>query len=499
MTAFFISDSDGDDNNSGQTEALAWETIGKHNGETFSFGDTISFKRGDTWELTGEGNISLIPPSDGSSGSPIVYGAYGTGADPIITAGVDRLGVTGDWTDIGSNRWTKTQGTAPVMVIFITGSTRTQGILETSQANVTAVNEWFISGSTWTVFHTSNPADASTGFNELITVKATHPDRVITITGRDWLEFEDLDIRYCNNRMVVLRSSTNIKFTDVEVSHSLDCGYNLRDSTTNNTTWIRGHIHDIGTFNNNGNQDNSGIGIDVQLDTHTQVVTDTEFSKISNACMTTEEPAGTPGFTISGVNCHGYRGSFLNAKNGVHSIADSTGDGNGDAGHIMATGGNATQGAGPNIRGLSSKTGTLTITDSVFKNMSKCLLVGGAGAHAQATCNSSRNLYMDTNFKSTGRVISVEPQASGLCSLFSDADIIFQSQDSAEMSDAFGIVQINGGVDISLKNATIVDRRSSGDVAFRNESNLTGTLTFKNVSITSTAGILPPSILGTNR
>jgi hypothetical protein len=69
----------GSDANSGTSSGSPWQTIAKVNGATFSPGDSILFNRGDAWYGT-----ALTVPSSGSSGSPITFGAYGTGANPIL-------------------------------------------------------------------------------------------------------------------------------------------------------------------------------------------------------------------------------------------------------------------------------------------------------------------------------------------------------------------------------------------------------------------------------
>ena len=69
----------GSDTNSGTSSSAAWQTIGKVNGSTFAAGDSVLFNRGDVWYGT-----ALVVPSSGSSGSPITFGAYGSGANPII-------------------------------------------------------------------------------------------------------------------------------------------------------------------------------------------------------------------------------------------------------------------------------------------------------------------------------------------------------------------------------------------------------------------------------
>ena len=66
------------DSGAGTSTATAWKTIARVNGARFSPGDSILFKRGCTWWET------LRPPSSGASGAPITFGAYGTGAAPIL-------------------------------------------------------------------------------------------------------------------------------------------------------------------------------------------------------------------------------------------------------------------------------------------------------------------------------------------------------------------------------------------------------------------------------
>lgn len=76
---FFVDATGGNDGNSGRSPDDAWRTIGKVNGKTFLPGDHILFKRGETW--TG---VGLVIQSPGAASAPIVFGAYGSGALPII-------------------------------------------------------------------------------------------------------------------------------------------------------------------------------------------------------------------------------------------------------------------------------------------------------------------------------------------------------------------------------------------------------------------------------
>lgn len=68
----------GNDADTGTDDTHAWETIIKVNASSFSAGDSILFKKGDTFIGT------ITPGQSGTLGNYIVFGSYGTGARPII-------------------------------------------------------------------------------------------------------------------------------------------------------------------------------------------------------------------------------------------------------------------------------------------------------------------------------------------------------------------------------------------------------------------------------
>lgn len=78
-TTYFVDATGGNDGSAGTSESTAWQTIAKLNASTFNPGDTILFKRGETWTGT-----KLTVPSSGTSGHPITFADYGSGAKPII-------------------------------------------------------------------------------------------------------------------------------------------------------------------------------------------------------------------------------------------------------------------------------------------------------------------------------------------------------------------------------------------------------------------------------
>lgn len=88
----------GNDSSSGLTTALAWKTIDKVNAATFTAGDQILFQKDDAFY----GSLTINYP--GLPGNPITFGAYGTGANPVITGFTP---VT-TWTNLGGNFWEST-------------------------------------------------------------------------------------------------------------------------------------------------------------------------------------------------------------------------------------------------------------------------------------------------------------------------------------------------------------------------------------------------------
>ncbi len=90
-TTYYVDSLKGSDSNSGTSSSAPWQTVTKVDKGPYNPGDSILFKTGDTW--TGDPSFTgaLTTPSAGSSGNPITYGSYGTGAAPILD-GANSLG-----------------------------------------------------------------------------------------------------------------------------------------------------------------------------------------------------------------------------------------------------------------------------------------------------------------------------------------------------------------------------------------------------------------------
>jgi parallel beta-helix repeat protein len=107
--SYYISNS-GDDSNSGLTPTQAWKTLAKVNRAFLKPGDQVLFDRGDNWTGTIKVNNS------GKVDSPIIYGAYGTGKNPVISG----FTTVSEWSSEGNGIYSKViyPESAPNMLII---------------------------------------------------------------------------------------------------------------------------------------------------------------------------------------------------------------------------------------------------------------------------------------------------------------------------------------------------------------------------------------------
>jgi hypothetical protein len=80
-TTYYVSTSDGNDNNNGTSADTPWETLTRASEVTLSAGDQILLKCGDIF------TDGLYPQGSGTAENPIIIKSYGTGNKPIISVG----------------------------------------------------------------------------------------------------------------------------------------------------------------------------------------------------------------------------------------------------------------------------------------------------------------------------------------------------------------------------------------------------------------------------
>ena len=121
---YYVSSSTGNDDNDGLSTAKPWKTIAKVNASTSLYkpGTSILLMRGDTFRddyvrILNEINAGPTTTPEntplavaGTAAQPIILGAYGTGANPILD-GADPLKVT--WTRVTSTTWKSNVASLP--------------------------------------------------------------------------------------------------------------------------------------------------------------------------------------------------------------------------------------------------------------------------------------------------------------------------------------------------------------------------------------------------
>ncbi len=109
-TTYYVSPS-GNDSNSGTSPSEAWRTLDKVSSFSPKPGDQILFQKGGKWVGTIQVNAS------GTSGNPIIYGAYGTGEKPTIYGSQ----LVSGWTKYSGNIY-RANVDATISQVFVNGA-----------------------------------------------------------------------------------------------------------------------------------------------------------------------------------------------------------------------------------------------------------------------------------------------------------------------------------------------------------------------------------------
>jgi len=224
-TRFYVSNT-GNDSNNGTSELTPWLTCNMVSfGHTFTAGDIVSFKRGDTWKEI------LYVTNSGSSGNPIVFNDYGTGNKPIISA-VDELPgwtTSGNWTNSGSI-WQITLSPAPPEIkrIWLNGTE----VKKALSATVNATERFYYNTTThvFYIYSATNPATTFTSITSGAVRQAA-----IYIYG-SYLSLSNIDFQGGSNTSVRISDSDYLTFDGCNIGYQSDrCGIDA-NSTTAGTT-----------------------------------------------------------------------------------------------------------------------------------------------------------------------------------------------------------------------------------------------------------------------
>ena len=253
---YYVDSVNGLDSNPG-TLAEPWKTIAKVNSTTLAPGQSVGFASGDVWRET------LTPSSSGTALSPITFGAYGSGAEPIIT-GANLLS---SWTSYSANVWQASVTTQPNQVFF----NGVLGIPVAGIGNIKSATDWYWASNVLSVYSPSagNPAAYYTSPG----VEASQRGPVILTNNNSYITINGLDVTKSNGHGISAgpTSSIGVTIQNSTIEQSAYWGIELKGSTT-----AQNAIVDNCTVQNNGEW---GIAVDASY---------TGASQISNNTLTND-------------------------------------------------------------------------------------------------------------------------------------------------------------------------------------------------------------------
>lgn len=123
-------------------------------------GDRVLLLRGGTWH----DQIVMTTATLGTATQPIVYSDYGSGAGTTCTTGsncpiLDGANVISGWASLGGNKYSITYN--PGFTFRGVYRNNVLGVNETTTGALTANYEWNYTGTTLTIFSTTNPSSDS--------------------------------------------------------------------------------------------------------------------------------------------------------------------------------------------------------------------------------------------------------------------------------------------------------------------------------------------------
>jgi hypothetical protein len=184
---FHVDAARGDDAQDGLKPETAWRSLARVNRASLAPGDRVLFRRGQTWRG------QLIPQSGAASGV-ITYGAFGEGIKPVLLGSVaaDRAE---DWQSAGEGIWVSSNQTAPLSVdvgniIFDHG--KTIGVKKWTEADLRRDGDYFYDARSWQVKLRSD-ANPAVRYRSIELALRKY---IIDQTGRGYVTYENLDLRY---------------------------------------------------------------------------------------------------------------------------------------------------------------------------------------------------------------------------------------------------------------------------------------------------------------
>jgi hypothetical protein len=276
----------GNDSNNGVSISTPWLTLARVNAQTFHPGDFVRLEKTCTWRE------SLTVPSSGTSSNPVTFGAYGTGASPIITGANNITG----FSMVTSNVWDTSVATRPYVVAVAVHPPKA---MTASKAALAAPGDWYWATGILSIYATSDPSG---------TVEAGARDNPVSTNNQTYVTLDSLDIKHGNLPFGTAHGTLKVGFTNVTgivIHNSIIEGGSANGIDIHGTT-----THDF-TITNSVIQNNGGWGVFVNNPGYT-------FGTIGNSTVAGNGWASvTYGQQFAGIE--GYLGNISIYGNTVYA------------------------------------------------------------------------------------------------------------------------------------------------------------------------------------
>jgi hypothetical protein len=205
--------------------ASAYATIADINAGSFSPGDSILFRRGETWRE------QLVPPSSGSAGSPITFGTYGTGSKPILD-GTQVVTSTG-WSLFSGNIYWASLTTEPNWV-FQDG-TSTPLSYATSTSNMATSSFYYATSTSRLYVWASNGANPSAHTIEASQYPTVNFHGLVEVRGKSYIVFDGLGLNRSNFFGFEIAGCSHVTVQNSAVAYSFSNSYMAEENSTTNS------------------------------------------------------------------------------------------------------------------------------------------------------------------------------------------------------------------------------------------------------------------------
>lgn len=222
-TVYYVSNCGavGDDSNTGTSQANAWRSIQKVNSTPFLAGDSVLFRRECIWR------DKLIITSTGAAGAALTFGAYGSGAAPIISGA-----------DLGTN-WSSENivvNSTTVTVYYTTVSEKPLQVYQDEQrlVSVQSKNELVLGSFTWDSSNSRVYLRTKNGSNpsgHKIEISQRKNGILSECSNRKETIISDLQIEKVQDHGIYFCGSSHVSFTNVTVLKNFGEGLRL-DATS---------------------------------------------------------------------------------------------------------------------------------------------------------------------------------------------------------------------------------------------------------------------------